>query len=460
MYDGSGTADSDFRPVNAWHLDQSFPDPGDGSDPGLWLKSIQHTGKVGTAVSLPAVTFSGVQLHNRVDRTGDDVVPFIKWRVRTVTSETGSKLTVNYSKEDCVAGTDVPSKLDANTRRCYPVKWIPPSNPTPGTNPQPRTDFFHKYVVMQVTESDPFGGAPLKQTDYSYSENDGGAWAYDDESPITQAKYRTWNIWRGYQKVTTTTGEAAGTRSKTTSLYYRGMDGDKQSDGSTRKESVTDSKGVAKTDSEQFAGQLREQITYNGTSGSEVSATVNTPWSRTTATAKHSYGTVNAYMVRTASSVTRTAVTGGAELTATKSTTYDPDSGLPLKEETDAAGEKDCTITEYAVNKDAWILSLPKRVEKVSTACDATPRRTADPKTTDVIADMRSSYDDQTYGKPPTKGDATREERVTGYKSDGTAVLQTVTTAKYDTLGGSRTAGTPRERGRCTPSTPPPRAVR
>ncbi|MEU0204784.1 polymorphic toxin-type HINT domain-containing protein [Streptomyces canus] len=435
VYDGSGTADSDFRSVNAWHLDQSFPDPGDGSDPGLWLKSIQHTGKVGTAVSLPAVTFSGVQLHNRVDRTGDDVVPFIKWRVRTVTSETGSKLTVNYSKEDCVAGSDIPAKLDANTRRCYPVKWIPPSNPTPGTDPQPRTDWFHKYVVAQVTESDPFGGAPLKQTDYSYSEDDGGAWAYDDESPITQAKYRTWNIWRGYQKVTTTTGEAAGTRSKTTSLYYRGMDGDKQSDGTTRKESVTDSKGVAKTDSEQFAGQLREQITYNGTSGSEVSATVNTPWSRTTATAKHSYGTVNAYMVRTASSVTRTAVTGGAELTAGKSTTYDPDSGLPLKEETDAAGEKDCTITEYAVNKDAWILSLPKRVEKVSTACDATPRRTADPKTTDVIADMRSSYDDQAYGKPPTKGDATREERVTGYKSDGTAVLQTVTTAKYDTLG-------------------------
>ncbi|MEV6591637.1 polymorphic toxin-type HINT domain-containing protein [Streptomyces acidicola] len=434
VYKGSGTgADSDYRSVNTWQLDQSFPDPGDGSDAGLWLKSIQRTGKVGTDASLPAVKFSGIQLHNRVDKTGDDVAPFIKWRVRTVTSETGSKLTVNYSKEDCVAGSDVPSKADANTRRCYPVKWIPPSNPTPGTDPKPRTDWFHKYVVTQVTESDPFGDAPLKQTDYTYSED--GAWAYDDESPITPAKYRTWNIWRGYQKVTTTTGEPAGTRSKTTALYYRGMDGDKQSDDSTRKESVTDSTGVAKTDSEQFAGQLREQITYNGVNGPEVSATVNTPWSRTTATDKHSYGTVNAYMVRAGSSVTRTAVSGGTALTATKRTTYDPTSGLPLTEETDAAGDKDCTVTEYATNTSAWILSLPKRVEKVSVGCDATPKRTGDPKTTDVISDVRTSYDGQAYGKAPTKGDATREERVTDYKSDGTAVLQTVTTAEYDALG-------------------------
>ncbi|MGY3791101.1 RHS repeat domain-containing protein [Streptomyces antibioticus] len=432
VYDGSGTTESDFRAVNAWHLEQIFPDPGDGSDAGLWLKSIQRTGKSGTDTSLPPITFSGVQLHNRVDKTGDDVAPFIKWRVRTVTSETGSKLTVNYSKEDCVADADVPTKLDANTRRCYPVKWIPPSNPTPGTHPKPRTDWFHKYVVTQVTESDPTGGAPLKQTDYTYSG--GGAWAYDDESPITPAKYRTWSIWRGYQKVTTTTGEAASTRSKTTALYYRGMDGDKQSDGTVRKETVTDSNNVTKTDSEQFAGQLREQITYDGVDGPEVTATVETPWSLTTATAKHSYGTVNAYMVRTGASTTRTALTGGRELIATKSTTYDPKSGLALTEETDAAGDKDCTVTEYAVNTTAWILNLPQRVEKVSTGCEQTPERTGDPKTTDVVSDVRTSYDGQTWGKAPTKGEATKVERVTGYS--GTAArLQTLATAKFDTLG-------------------------
>ena len=52
-----------------------------------------------------------------------------------------------------------------------------------------------------------------------------------------------------------------------------------------------------------------------------------------------------------------------------------------------------------------------------------------------MISDVRTSYDDQAYGKAPTKGLATREERVTGYKADGSAVLQTVTTSKYDALG-------------------------
>ncbi|RPK41475.1 tRNA3(Ser)-specific nuclease WapA precursor [Streptomyces sp. ADI92-24] len=440
VYKGTGAgAETDYRDVNNWHLEHSFPDPGDGSNAGLWLKSIQHKGMVGTTVTMPAVTFTGMQLSNRVDKIGDDVAPYIKWRVRTVTSETGSVLTVNYSNPECIADTNIPTKIDTNTKRCYPVKWIPPSNPTPGTDPKPRTDWFHKYVVTQVTESDPTGGAPLKQTDYAYSG--GGAWSYDDQSPITPAKYRTWGIWRGYQNVTTTTGEATGTRSKTTSLYYRGMDGDKQSDGTTRKETVTDSKGTAKTDSDQYAGQQREQITYNGTDGAEVSGTITTPWAQTTATDKHSYGTVHAYMIRTHTTVTRTAVAGGDELTSTSTISYDTTSGLPLKAETNAAGEKDCTLTEYATNATTttntgtWMQSLPKKVEKLSVGCDVTPKRTADPKTTDVVSDVRTSYDGQAWGKAPTKGEATTVQRVTGYKTDGSPELQTVSTGAYDSLG-------------------------
>ncbi|GGW30570.1 RHS repeat-associated core domain-containing protein [Streptomyces xantholiticus] len=433
VYKGTGTgADTDYRDVNQWALDQSFPDPGDGSNAGLWLKSIQHTGKSGTPITLPAVTFAGIQLHNRVDRTGDDVPPFIKWRVRTVTSETGSVLTANYSDPECVAGTNIPAALDKNTKRCYPVKWIPPSNPTPGTDPQPRTDWFHKYVVTQVTESDPTGGSPLKQTDYTY--HGGGAWAYDDQSPITQAKYRTWGIWRGYQKVTTTTGEAAGVRSKSTSLFYRGMHGDKQLDGTTRSETVTDSTGTSVDDEEQYAGQVREAITYNGTAGGEISGTITTPWSQNTATATHSYGTVRAYMTRTAKEVKRTPVAGGTPITSTTNSTYDPQSGLTLTVETEGGGVKDCTRTEYAKNTTDWLLTAVKRVEKVSVGCGVTPNRTGDPETTHVISDVRTSYDGQAYGVAPTKGDVTAQQRVNGYTS-GTAQLQTVATAKYDALG-------------------------
>lgn len=431
VYKGTGTgADTDYRDVNAWTLDQNFPDPGDGSNAGLWLKSIQHTGKSGTPITLPPVTFTGIQLHNRVDKIGDDVAPFIKWRVRTITSETGSVLTANYSDPECVADSNIPSALDKNTKLCYPVKWIPPSNPTPGTNPQPRTDWFHKYVVKQVHESDPTGGAPLKQTDYTY--HDGGAWAYDDQSPITPAKYRTWGIWRGFQKVTTTTGEAASSPTKSVSLFYRGMDGDKQADGSTRNETVTDSTGTSVTDAEQYAGQLREQITYNGSA--EVTGTITTPWSRTTATATHTYGTVRAYMVRTDKEVKRTPTPGGGEITSTTSTTYDTKSGQPLTVETEGGGQKDCIRTEYAHNDSAWMLAYPKRVEKVSAGCADTPNRTGDPKTTDVVSDVRTSYDGKAWGIAPTRGDVTATQRVTGYNA-GTAQLQTVSTGTYDALG-------------------------
>ena len=158
--------------------------------------------------------------------------------------------------------------------------------------------------------------------------------------------------------------------------------------------------------------------------------------------------------------MTRTAQSGGGELTTAKSTTYDPTSGLPLTEETDAAGEKDCTVTEYATDTTGWILSLPKRVEKVSVGCDATPKRTGDPKTTDVVSDVRTSYDNQAHGKPPTKGDATKVERVIGY-TGSTAQLQTVVAyhvrhartcrrrARHQAAFGSR-----------TPTTRPPRVVR
>ncbi|MEV5156393.1 polymorphic toxin-type HINT domain-containing protein [Streptomyces werraensis] len=436
VYKGTGTgADSDYRDVNTWHMEHSFPDPGDGSAPGLWLKSIQQTGKgeAGAApITLPAVTFEGIQLHNRVDKTGDDVVPYIKWRVRKIISETGSVLTVNYSDPECIADTNLPTALDKNTKRCYPVKWIPPTNPTGGEDPQPRTDFFHKYVVTQVSESDPTGGAPLKETHYSYTG--GGAWAYDDESPITPAKYRTWNIWRGYNTVTTIVGEASATRLKSTALYYRGMHGDKQTSG-TRTETITDSQGVSKTDSEQLAGQLREQITYNGTSGQEVTGTIVTPWSLETSSDSHSYGTVRGHIVRTGTEVTRTRLNSGGTITSTTTNTYDPTSGMPLTVEKSAAGEQECTRTWYATDETMWMLTYPKRVEKVSADCSATPNRTNDPETTDLISETRLSYDDQAYAAAPVRGNVTRTERLTGYNTDGSGRYQTVTTAAYDALG-------------------------
>ncbi|MGW3957752.1 polymorphic toxin-type HINT domain-containing protein [Streptomyces sp. NPDC004752] len=140
-------------------------------------------------------------------------------------------------------------------------------------------------------------------------------------------------------------------------------------------------------------------------------------------------------MVRTGTEVTRTRLNSGSTMTATSTTTYDTTSGLPLTVESDADGAKDCTRTWYATDETTWMLSYPKRVEKVSADCSVTPNRTNDPKTTDLVSETRLSYDSQAYAAAPIKGDATRTERLTGYNADGSGHYQTVTTAGYDALG-------------------------
>lgn len=69
-----------YDPVNEWKLTQELPATGDTStdpdleDPSvrtLWLAKIQQTGKAGTDVTLPPVTFTGVGMFNRVyDKIG------------------------------------------------------------------------------------------------------------------------------------------------------------------------------------------------------------------------------------------------------------------------------------------------------------------------------------------------------------------------------------------------------
>ena len=53
------------------------------------LTSLRHTGKSGTAITLPPVTFTYQMRENRVDAT-DDILPLSRPRIESVTSETGS----------------------------------------------------------------------------------------------------------------------------------------------------------------------------------------------------------------------------------------------------------------------------------------------------------------------------------------------------------------------------------
>ncbi|UIX32034.1 putative adhesin [Streptomyces sp. GQFP] len=408
-----------YRDVDSWALAHSFPDPGDGTSAGLWLKSITRTGKDGSTTAMPPVTFAGIQLYNRVDTTHDDIAALVKWRVRTITSETGSVLTVNYSDAQCVAGTTMPSAPDSDTLRCFPTYWQPPYT----TDPQ--LDWFHKYVVTQVTESDPTGGSPLKETDYTYGGSP--AWHYDTDNVTAPAKRKTWSQWRGYGSVTTTTGDAQSTRTKSVATYFRGMDGDKQSDGTTRSVKVADSTGASVTDSDPLAGNVRESVTYNGSA--EVSGTITDQWIHQTATD----GTRSAYFTRPAAVHTRTDVSAGGTRNTLVSTTYDPTTGAALTVDdagdTAVTGDEQCTRTTIANNTTDWLMAFPVRVETVDVACAATPTRPDD-----VVSDVRTLYDSQSYGTAPTLGDETSTQRMSSYSS-GSPVYQTVSTSHYDTQG-------------------------
>ncbi|MET9018246.1 RHS repeat-associated core domain-containing protein [Streptomyces olivaceoviridis] len=442
-----------FEQVDVWSLKQKYLDPGDtgdSTDQSLWLDEIQHTGKRGTDLALDPVKFDPVMLPNRVDGQADNILPLNKPRLRSVTSEAGAATIVTYMEADCTAAGTKP-KLDENTKRCYPVYW------SPNGEKDPRLDWFQKYPVSSVSNTDPKGGSAAVQHSYQYTG--GGAWHYD-EDPMTPAKERTWSIWRGYQQVTHLTGVSTGTQSRQTTIYLRGMNGDRvlSSDGKTpdsdQRKTVTVSgiKAGAITDTEQYAGFTRETVTYDGSA--EVGGTINDPWSKRTATQHKSYADTEAYYVRTAATHARTNVT--SKLTPydrvhTVKTTYD-DYGMPenVEDEGDDAvtGDEKCTRTWYARNDDKGINSLASRTRTVAATCatadSALDLPTDSTRAGDVISDTAVVYDDTaattwSASQKPTKGETTWAGRAKGYAADDTPVWQKVAKTTYDTLGRPKT---------------------
>ncbi|MFE0538311.1 RHS repeat domain-containing protein [Streptomyces nigra] len=421
VWTGTGTT---RRDVDTWHLDQSFPDTGDASSASLWLESIQNTGKANTTTAaMPPIVFGGIQMPNHVEGSGPDTLRYIKWRVHTITSETGSTITVNYSDPDCIWGSSMPAAVDKNTRRCFPVKWSQ-------SGATPVTDWFHKYVVTSVLQDDPYGHADSGETSYDYQ--DGAGWAYADDEGLTKPSNRTWSQWRGYKKVVQTGGNSEGPRSKKTTLYMRGLNGEKELDGTARVEKITDSTGTAIDDSRQYAGFVRETIVYNG--AEEVSGTISTPWSHKTGSHTYDWGTTEAWIVQAGETETRTTTSTGTR-TVKQKTTYDTTYGMPVTTEdsgdTAKTGDETCVKNSYTRNTTAWILNKVSRTETYSVGCATIPAIPAD-----VVSDITTAYDDQAVGAAPTKGDLTASYRVASYNAiDKTPVYQQVSSATYDKLG-------------------------
>ncbi|WP_375803515.1 RHS repeat domain-containing protein [Streptomyces sp. A012304] len=435
-----------FSAVDAWEFKHLYLDPGDtgdSTDQSLWLDEIKHIGKRGTDLALDPVKFSHVFLPNRVDSPSDDILSFERPRLKTVVSETGAQTIVDYLAADCVAGQTMP-KVDENTKRCYPVYW------SPYGQAEPILDWFQKYPVSAVRTTDPLGGSEAVQHTYQYSG--GGAWHYN-ENPLTPAKERTWSDWRGFGKVTHLTGPSEGTQTKTVTVYLRGMNGDRVlgTDGKTpdpdarKTVKVTGVKAAEITDSEQFAGFSRESVSYDGTT--EVSGTVNDPWSQRTATQHKSYADTEAYFVRVGASHARTNVTSKltpADRVRTTKTTYDA-YGMPstVEDQGDDAvtGDEKCTRTWYARNGATGLTALVSRTRIVGRACsvaDTSLDLPADAtRTGDVVSDTATSYDSLTWSatQVPTKGDARWTGRAKGYGTDDQPLWQQTGVTEYDTLG-------------------------
>lgn len=443
---------SAYDPVDSWALTQQYLDGGDigdSSDQVLTLKSLKRTGKAGDAdIAVNPVSFTYQMRPNRVDAT-DDILPLTRPRISTVTSETGAITTVTLSSPECVRSQVLGAAQDTNTRSCYPQFWH--INGAQDAS----VDWFHKYRVLAVVVSDPAANNDAVESAYSYS---GAAWHYADD-PFTPTDERTWSDWRGYRQVTVQTGATSGTRSKTVSLYLQGMDGDKKKDGTTKSVTVaplsTPDLGAATlTDSDAYAGRLREQVTHDG--ATPISATTNDPWSKETARqSAPGAGDHVARYVRTARARTYTYLTVPKTWrTRSISTTYD-DYGMPVSVSDSGklglGGDEACTLTWYARNDSVGITALTSRTRTVGRVCSITDTSLSLPATSatrgEVLSDTAVVYDTPNATgwlatQKPTKGEATWTGRATGYAttadSNGERTptgWQTVATSTYDGLG-------------------------
>ncbi|GHJ47650.1 hypothetical protein Cs7R123_49920 [Catellatospora sp. TT07R-123] len=426
VYSGSGTA---FNDVEWWDLHQDFLNAGVSEGTPMWLRSIDHTGKVTTAggaeASDPPITFNpgADPLANRVDGPTDGRTNLFRFRIQSITTESGTQIGITYSAKECTR-TALPTP-DTNTKRCYPQMYAPD-----GVNAT--VDWFHKYVVTRLDEHDQTGASADMQTEYFYLDTP--AWHYDD-SELVKPEERTWGQFRGYSHVQISKGKGTDPRLVDDYLYYRGMDGDKLSGGGTRTVKITDSQGVQVDDRDELNGQVREETKLDSASSLVVSSTITDMWvNGPTATS----GSLKAWMVQPQTRRERTRLLNGTYRWTKQTTGYNTD-GLP--ETVDdfgdeaASGDETCTRTWYARNSGNWMLDQVKRMQTVGVACAATPSVPAD-----VLSDVRTTYDDVANDwntDLPVLGDVAKVEEVDSWNGTNPVTVLTAKTT-YDANGRPR----------------------
>lgn len=423
-----------WQDVDSWTFGHGFPSPGDGSEGGLWLNSITHAGLVGGTATLPPVTFDPVALTNRVLTQTNTTN---NWqRLAAIKTETGATIQVTYSLPECTA-TNLPSAPESNTKLCYPVIGPDPYSTSGGDI----TEWWHKYVVRQITETDvqlaDGHQAPTKNTFYAYLGTP--AWHYADDDGFTKPKYKTWNQFRGYATVDVQVGDSNKTLTRTT--YLRGMHGDRAAPaGGTRTVTVGASLGSETVyDEDQFAGMVREQVVYNGTTDKPVSKTVSVPWrSAPTASRTINGDTATATYVNTRVTYEGTALgidgAGGWRVSSSQSSfddTYGTLNWAQDNGDTAKTGDEKCVSYTYNRNTAKNLTTLPRRVLTTTLTCDRQPT-TPD----HVISDAVTFYDGATDAAvTPVRGMPTRVDGLKDWNATSGTLYQTVGQSTFDAFG-------------------------
>ncbi|WP_327673823.1 RHS repeat-associated core domain-containing protein [Kitasatospora sp. NBC_00458] len=419
-----------YADVDSYVLAHEYPDPKDHTAPALWLNSITHSGHDGAnKIEQPAITFTGKFLNNRVDSTTDNKPPLNRRRVIGVTAETGKITEAVYAEPDCAPGA-LPAAQDTNGKRCYPVYWNPDDkSPLP-----PTLDWFHKYVVSQVNERDPFGGSPARTTTYEYVG--AAAWHRDDDE-YTETNRRTWNQFRGYEQVVTRSGAAPDPIGKAVGYYLRGMDGDFKADGGKRSVTYTDINGASAKDANPLAGSLRERQTYASDGGALVAVSKSDPW-LSAATATHNRGTAlpaqTAQMLRNGSGKDTALRSDGTWQSTSKTAAFDG-YGMPVQVVDRADGLPDlCAATRYARNTTTWTLDRVAETVQTKDGCATVSGSDLVASEAGTLGRSRAFFDGQAFGVLNGPGAVTRTEELDGF-SGGQPVFSLVSTVGYDAYG-------------------------
>lgn len=437
---------SGLATVDRYDLDQSFPRDWYNTSPSLWLNSITHYayGPGDTKGSkLPPVTFSAYSvdaddplgdyltdkyLPNLVPRYSGDARPgFTRPRIGTITTEAGEDIEVTYTG-GCKTEPSVAPENNHNT--CFPVRWSPD-----GDEKKPALAWFNKYVVSSVHRHDKVSsnGKDIT-TSYGY---DNAGWGKDDDE-FSKPDLRTYNVWRGYQTVTTLKGDATSgpdvpqTQSKSVTRYFRGGGG-----------TLKDSTGTIELgqDRPEFTGLAAETLTYDSSADGAkvVKRTLTFPDSQQTASRTRDGGLdpLLAFRVWTKRSDAVQTVGSSWRSVRTETVSRDPDYDLPLAVETSvvqpdgSSGEKHsnytCAKTDYTNNPDANIIGLPKQVRTTATSCAGAATATAD----QLISAVRDTYDNKAWGEAPTAGLVTTEQT---NAANGTGWIRSALNT-YDPLG-------------------------